>query len=190
MLSMSSCGHANLIPGSMTDTAGRPELLSVWGAHISGRHPRHRPPGASRAPARAPTRAPALAPDRVQGVSPSGGPRSRAGEEEGRLEGPQVCEMHEASRPKAASAARPWPDNSSLHRRTAGEEEEDLEGELEGETRQTASCSNSGACNGYGCNAIGGNLRLLSCLRGCIGGKKTVWHCAARRIYIYMSPIS
>ena len=35
MLSKSSCGHANLILGSMTDTAGRPELVSVWGANTT-----------------------------------------------------------------------------------------------------------------------------------------------------------
>ena len=40
---MSSCGHANLILGSMIDTAGRPELASVWGAHRSMRGSRHVP---------------------------------------------------------------------------------------------------------------------------------------------------
>ena len=85
------------------------------------------------------------------------------------MEGPQVCEPHEASGcPRRRPPRAPSPATPSLHRRTTGEEEEDLEGEPEGETRQSAGCSSSsGGCSRYGRSADRGKLRLLSCLRGC-----------------------
>ena len=62
-----------------------------------------------------------------------------------------------------------------------------MEGELEGEARQSAGCSSSGGCGGYGCSDGGGKPRLLSGLRGCWQQDDRV---ALRgKAYIYMSPI-